>query len=144
MQDKDAEPAAPPANEPATKEAPGKIEVDSRGRNVWRWTREANDSTSVVLKRLDNADLKLEPTQKIPIARQASAKAPAAKGATPKHKAAQGAAPTGNAAQGAAAKTNKNSAADAQTSKKRASHPALRPLDSDRDGGGGFDPYNSR
>jgi hypothetical protein len=138
MQDKDAEPAAP-ANEPATKEAPGKIEVDARGRNVWRWTREANDSTSVVLTRLDNADLKLEPTQKVPIVRQVSAKAAAAKGATPKDKAPQGAAPTGKAAPGAAAKTSNKSAAGAQSSKKTVAHSSLQP-----DDGGGFDPYNSR
>jgi hypothetical protein len=129
MHDKDAEPAAPPGNEPATKEPPGRIEVDGRGRNVWRWTRDANDSTSVVLKRLDNAELALEPTQKVPIARQASANAPASKGAAPK----------GKAAQGAAAKTNNKPVAGAPSSKKTVAHSSLQP-----DDGGGFDPYNTR
>jgi hypothetical protein len=42
---------------------PGRIEVDSRGRNVWRWARDVLDSTSILLKRLENKDLALEPTQ---------------------------------------------------------------------------------
>jgi len=58
------------ANEPA-----GRVEFDSRGNSVWRWAREVLDSTSILLKRLENTDLALEPTQKVPIARVASGKA---------------------------------------------------------------------
>jgi hypothetical protein len=47
----------------------GSVEFDSRGRSVWRWARSVIDSTSVLLKRLENHDLALEPTQKVPIAR---------------------------------------------------------------------------
>jgi hypothetical protein len=47
----------------------GRVEIDSRGRSVWRWAREVLETTSVLLKRLENHDLALEPTQKVPIAR---------------------------------------------------------------------------
>jgi hypothetical protein len=52
----------------------GRVEVDSRGNSVWRWERkdgEGKEDTSILLKRLENQDLALEPTQKVPIARQA-------------------------------------------------------------------------
>ena len=47
--------------------AAGRIEVDRQGNRVWRWAREMIDSTSILLKRLDNRDLALEPTQKVPV-----------------------------------------------------------------------------
>jgi hypothetical protein len=47
----------------------GRVEIDSRGNSVWRWARSVIDSTSVLLKRLENHDLSLEPTRKVPIAR---------------------------------------------------------------------------
>jgi hypothetical protein len=53
-----------PSEEPA-----GKVEFDARGKAVWRWARDLLDSTSILLKRLDNKQLALEPTQKVPIAR---------------------------------------------------------------------------
>lgn len=43
-------------------EAPGRVVVDSRGRNVWQWSGDQLDSTTVMLQRLDNAALALEPT----------------------------------------------------------------------------------
>lgn len=143
-QDKDVEHAGPPEAPPSAPEPPGRVEVDSRGHNVWRWTREANDSTSVVLKRLDNKELALEPTQKVPVMRGADA---ASKGASSKGAAPKGAAPNeaslkGTPKKGAPAK-GKRSKADADTSKNTGFHPALQP-DQERDGGGGFDPYNSR
>ncbi len=87
----------------------GRVEFDRRGNSVWRWARTALDSTSVLLKRLENRDLALEPTQKVPIQRVA--------GGNPDKK---------HDAKSAPAK--KLGLADA----------------ADRDGGGGFDPYNSR
>ncbi len=107
--DKDVENAVPPAAEPA-----GKVEFDSRGNSVWRWARDVIESTSVLLKRLDNKDLALEPTQKVPVMRGAG-KAPSAK-------------PSASAKQA--------------ESKLPARHPAKKP--GPHDGGGGFDPYNSR
>ena len=65
-----------PSREPA-----GKVEVDSRGNSVWRWARDVIESTSVLLKRLENKDLALEPTQKVPIMRAASARRRNCKGA---------------------------------------------------------------
>jgi hypothetical protein len=49
----------------------GRVEIDARGRSVWRWARDVLDSTSVLLKRLENRDLALEATQKVPIQRGA-------------------------------------------------------------------------
>jgi len=56
------------------KEPAGRVEFDSRGNSVWRWAREMLDNTSILLKRLENADLALEPTQKVPIARVGASK----------------------------------------------------------------------
>ena len=107
--DKDVENTAPPASEPA-----GKVEFDSRGNSVWRWARDVLESTSVLLKRLDNKDLALEPTQKVPIMRGA----------------------------GAASGAKNSTTAKQPESKAPERHPAKKP--DPRDGAGGFDPYNSR
>jgi hypothetical protein len=45
----------------------GHVVVDSRGRNVWQWKDAEVDSTSLVLKRLENDALELEPTRKVPV-----------------------------------------------------------------------------
>ena len=45
--------------------APGRVVIDSRGRNVWQWSDDQLDSTTIMLKRLDNADLALEPTRRV-------------------------------------------------------------------------------
>lgn len=47
----------------------GCVRVDSRGRNVWQWhdARIDIDSTTILLKRLDNDALELEPTRSVPI-----------------------------------------------------------------------------
>jgi hypothetical protein len=65
--------------------AAGGIEVDRQGNRVWRWARDIVDSTSILLKRLENHDLKLEPTQKVPVMDGGAQRgaAPAAKGAAP-------------------------------------------------------------
>lgn len=107
--DKEVADAEPPAEEPA-----GRVEFDSRGNSVWRWARDVLDNTSVLLKRLDNKDLALEPTRRVPVLGGAKfAAKPAAKAAEK---------PRG-----------------AET---RPRHPALQREPRDR--GGGFDPYNSR
>jgi hypothetical protein len=110
--DKDADQASPAAHEPA-----GKVEFDSRGNSVWRWARDVLESTSVLLKRLDNKDLALEPTQKVPVMKGAE-KTPA--GAKPHAR---------------AGKT--------VDSEQAVRHPALQG-ERRKSGGGGFDPYNSR
>jgi hypothetical protein len=108
--DKAAE-EAPPAPEPA-----GKVEFDGRGNSVWRWARDVLESTSALLKRLENQDLALEPTEKVPVI---------------------GAAGAGRA--GAKAGPAKRAESDPAA---RPRHPALQRARRDR--GGGFDPYNSR
>lgn len=43
--------------------SPGKVVVDSRGRNVWQWDQDQLDSTTIMLQRLENSSLALEPTR---------------------------------------------------------------------------------
>jgi hypothetical protein len=102
----------PPANEPA-----GKVEFDSRGNGVWRWARDVIESTSVLLKRLDNKDLALEPTQKVPVVPDVVQQPK--KGAKPQ------------------------AGAEKKPADAKAAHPAMQ-RERSRGGGGGFDPYNSR
>src|SRR5215471_2543210 len=64
-QTKDIETATP--EQPASQEPAGRVEFDSRGNSVWRWARDVLDSTSILLKRLENKDLAIEPTQKVPV-----------------------------------------------------------------------------
>ena len=117
--DKDVDDTDQPAPiEPAA----GRVEFDSRGNSVWRWARDVIESTSVLLKRLENKDLALEPTQKVPVMRGAD---PAQKGSKPK-------------AAGASSTDAKAKAAPTTVR-----HPAARPAER-KDTGGGFDPYNSR
>jgi hypothetical protein len=117
-----------PEQTPAEESRAGRVVVDSRGRNVWQWARNAIDSTSILLKRLENKDLALEPTQKVPVVRGADAKA-ATKAPAAKQPAATkpGAKPT-----------------DSRAVQKSARHadPTRGPKRGDT--GGGFDPYNSR
>lgn len=61
----------------------GRVEIDNRGRNVWHWDDAQIDSTSILLKRLDNDALELEPTRSVPIpkgAKRARAKRGSASG----------------------------------------------------------------
>jgi len=62
---KDIESVTP--EQPASQEPAGRVEFDSRGNSVWRWARDVLDSTSILLKRLENKDLSLEPTQTVPV-----------------------------------------------------------------------------
>ena len=48
--------------------AAGRVEFDG-GKAVWQWDQDANDSTSILIKSLDNPDLQLEVTRRTPIAR---------------------------------------------------------------------------
>jgi hypothetical protein len=117
-----------PEQTPAEEGRPGRVVVDSRGRNVWQWARDAIDSTSILLKRLENKDLAIEPTQKVPVMRgadpQAATKTPPAKPAAPTK-------PGVKPAEGRAAQKSAGHAG-----------PTRGPKRSDT--GGGFDPYNSR
>ena len=118
---KDVESPAPASET----ESPGKVVVDGRGHSVWQWAKDVLENTSVLLKRLENNDLALESTQKVPVVPGAQ---PDDKGAGPK------AAKFGD--------SNAKAAKDAAT-KSRQWHPAMKP-DPKSDRGGGFDPYNSR
>lgn len=121
--------APPPAEAPAEVDRPGRVVVDNRGRNVWQWAKSAVDSTSILLKRLENKDLALEPTQKVPVMPGAdpkgSSKAP--RTAKPGSPAKPGAKPADDRMQQKGAKRS-----DPFGGKGRG------------DKGGGFDPYNSR
>ena len=113
------------AAEPGPTEPAGRVEVDSRGNSVWRWARDVIESTSVLLKRLENKDLALEPTQKVPIVRGAEA--------APKGR-------TGCKAARVQARQRKPDARSRRRQRRESSGPAAE----SRTGGGGFDPYNSR
>jgi hypothetical protein len=120
---------------------PGRVEVDARGRNVWRWNKQEGDSTSVLLQRLDNKDLALEPTQKVPVMKKAaSAGAALPAAASPTRASAKAPAVASRAAPKTVASRNK--AGVAKTAQKP-SNPFGRERDKG-DKGGGFDPYNSR
>lgn len=112
-----------------TDEPAGKVEFDSRGKAIWRWAREKLDSTSVLLKRLDNKNLALEPTQKVPVMRgnPPPGKTPPGKRAPP-------------APQPAEAKGRQFAAGDPRAAFGR----HTRRDGGGGGGGGGFDPYNSR
>jgi len=45
--------------------AAGRIEF-SGGKAVWQWSQASNDSTSILIKSLDNPELELEKTQRTP------------------------------------------------------------------------------
>lgn len=47
-------------------DAAGRIEF-SGGKAVWQWSQATNDSTSILIKSLDNPELELEKTQRTPI-----------------------------------------------------------------------------
>lgn len=115
----------------ADKGRPGRVEVDARGRNVWRWNAGENDSTSMLLKRLDNDALALEPTQKVQKLKKLD-EPPATPGKLP----AKGAAP------------GKPGGVPVKPSAKPVTKPQTGlGLSVERDGRdqvGGFDPYNSR
>lgn len=115
---KDKEPATPEA--PAGEEPVGRVEFDSRGNSVWRWARELLDSTSILLKRLENKDLALEPTRKVPVLRGGKV--------------------------GSADKVGR--LGKSGQPEKKSSRPwtgGLGPsVDAGERDGGGFDPYNSR
>ncbi len=117
-----------PEETPAAESRPGRVVVDSRGRNVWQWARDAIDSTSILLKRLENKDLAIEPTQKVPVIPGAEPRA---------------ATKTPIAKQSAPTKSG-TKPADGRATQKGAKHgdPTRGPKRNDT--GGGFDPYNSR
>ena len=114
---------APPEDTPAEEGRAGRVVVDARGRNVWQWAKAALDSTSILLKRLENKDLAIEPTQKVPVMGGAD---PRASGKSPP------------AAKQPAKPANDRSAKDG------AKRPDPLRGKGRGDTGGGFDPYNSR
>ena len=109
--DKDVEDRQPPADQPV-----GKVEHDARGKAIWKWAADVLESTSVLLKRLENRALALEPTQKVPVM---------------------------SGADRAGKKPGRQSAKDEADEDLSLKHPAAS-RGKDRGNGGGFDPYNSR
>jgi hypothetical protein len=100
---------------PVKQSEAGGVVVDSRGRNVWQWKDEQLDSTSVVLKRLENESLELEATRKV--------------------KAAQ---PEKDSKSKTESKPQKDSKRDPRGVRETLS------ATFEVDEGGGFDPYNTR
>lgn len=121
---------------------PGNIAADSRGRNVWHFHGEAIDSTSMMLQRLDNPELALEPTRKTkrldesetqPSGRGLAGKAPVGKTPAAKGSAAKGAA---GATRGSAKPGRRDDRESEESFKQSFS---IKP---GKNSGGGFDPYN--
>jgi hypothetical protein len=113
--DKDADQPDATGVQPA-----GRVEFDSRGNSVWRWAKDVIDSTSILLKRLDNKDLALEPTQKVPVIG----------GQADKQRGRNADKQPGRADRQPGGKHGELNLADSKGRK--------------GGGGGGFDPYNSR
>lgn len=117
--------------------AAGQVEFDSRGNSVWRWTGPPDlDTTTHLLKRLDNAELQLEPTRSVPIPGSRAA-ADRAGGVNPRARAEpRGAWPETPRAGRHRDSTTKRS--DRGTS----SDPQPFAIADDEPRRGGFDPYN--
>lgn len=97
-------------------EAAGRVEFKG-GKAVWEWAQHENDSTSILLKSLENPELELEKTQNTPLPRKLDPKTAAKAKARPDEK--------------------------PQAAKRPTSEDDDNPwgLPKNR-GGGGFDPYN--
>ena len=119
---------------------PGNVAVDSRGRNVWHFHGENIDSTSMMLQKLDNPSLALEPTlktRKLDSGKDAAAgKATAGKAATGKPKQPAGGKSSGDGPGGPGRKADFG-----DTTQSFEQRYEVRPGGKNR-GGGGFDPYN--
>lgn len=116
---------------PVRENAAGRVVNDGRGRNVWQWKDAEIDSTSLVLKRLENDALELEPTRKVPVQKP---------GAQDVRRAA------GRARSGAPDRGSAEQAAPPRDASRYPERPARVRLSIDepdsRGPGGGFDPYN--
>lgn len=118
---------------------PGGSAVDARGRNVWHFHGESIDSTSVMLEKLDNPSLALEPTLKT---RQLDPGKESAGGKTPAGKA-PGGKPTAPGARKppAEGKDDQGRKRDfGGTTQSFEQRYEVKPGGKNR--GGGFDPYN--
>ena len=113
---------------PVEQNPSGEVVVDNRCRNVWQWKDEQIDSTSIVLKRLENEALELEPTRKVPIP----------------GKAASGNEVADRAGRGKAAPSARGGEPRRRPAAERSRDEADLSLSEtiDYDAGGGFDPYN--
>ena len=97
--------------------AAGRVEFQG-GKSVWHWSQDQNESTSILLKSLENPDLELEKTQRTPVARPSD----------PKHVK-------------SAAKEQAKSGASVKKKGRKPDDENPWGLPQNR-GGGGFDPYN--
>ena len=106
--------------------AAGRVEFKG-GKAVWEWADHENDSTSILLKSLENPDLELEKTQNTPLPRKLDPKAAAKAQAQAEAKAK------------AKAKADEKPQAKKKGTPKDGDNPWGLPKNR---GGGGFDPYN--
>jgi hypothetical protein len=112
----------PKASKPKEPIVPGSVVVDSRGRNVWHFHGEPIDSTSMMLQRLDNPALALEPTRK---AKRLEPGTPDTRKDVP-----------------TPATGGRSAEAKARESKPQQSFEQRFKLKPGKKSGGGFDPYN--
>jgi hypothetical protein len=105
-------------------EAAGRVEFKG-GKAVWEWADRENDSTSILLKSLENPELELEKTQNTPLPRKLDPKAAAEAKAKAKAK--------------GKSKADEKPQAAKRSTPKDDDNPWDLPKNR---GGGGFDPYN--
>jgi hypothetical protein len=108
---------------PVRQSEAGGVVVDLRGRNVWQWKDEQLDSTSVVLQRLENDALELEPSRKV-----------------------KKVGPGKESSRSGDARGSRDTKRSSDAPSKRRPEPGLNFTTEvgGRDEGGGFDPYNNR
>lgn len=119
---------------------PGRVTVDQRGHSVWQWEGMDTDSTSLLLKRLENDALELEPTRSVPTP---GGTGPTARGA------ARDAPSGGDRPDGVRGTSSARAAGTRRTRPRRAAAPAQADEGIQLEAtlsvryGGGFDPYDN-
>jgi hypothetical protein len=136
---KPGDPAATRASKAPGPVSPGDVAADNRSRNVWHFHGETIDSTSMMLQKLDNPSLELEPTRKT---KQIDTRDVATGGKAP-----AGKIPPGKAPQAGAGKSPGGS--DGASARKTDFGGTTQSFEQryevkpgGRNRGGGFDPYN--
>ena len=126
-------PTAAPQDKPA--EA---ADEDARSRNIWNWNDQQLDSTTIMLKSLENDALALEPTGRVRVVKPGDATAGNAAGG-----AAAGDAATGDAAQSRANRRSRERRnADQNRRSDQADDTGSIEASFNVPSSGGFDPYN--
>jgi hypothetical protein len=139
-------PKASDRTKPPEAGGPGSVVADNRGRNAWQFHGETIDSTSMMLQRLDNPALALEPTRKTkrldPDAAQDSGRPSTGKGPAGKTPAGKVQTSPGSAARGSSGTARGSSGTGRRDDDSEQSFEQRFSVKPGKNSGGGFDPYN--